>query len=242
MATEAVILASEAASWVGVGASIVALGIAVAPSLRGRLRRPALALEVGQNEPYCVAVPDGLDLAKLVVLRVGVKNTGKDPAQGVWVTVGRRWVRDLPLAEDYPADLPRPAVDLEWRLVDAEPQRLRWSSIPVGEERRLDVSHNQTEFAELALLEPSRASVEVAVADERAGRGSLKGLGHGAHLWEIVAGATNVDPMTRIVEFTVDGRNFFSGVAFGEAPPPGTRDHRLLTMLDQVVEDPPDAG
>ncbi len=227
-------------------AVVIALGIALAPTVRQWWRRPRLEVFVGDTEPHCIAVKGaGLSLKMVdeVVLRIEARNVGRSTADGCWAKINRRWRYDLPLNPDDWADSEVKPYRFEgWQLVEQDPVALRWSSLPFAVDRgpsgpHVQIARGASEFAELAVLATTSRKLRVSVDDERAGRNRNEASDAiGTHRWEVVIGSDRVDPIAKVIEFVVDGKNFISDVTVADAPSKA-EDHRLLTLLRAIPKD-----
>ena len=212
---------------------VVALALASWPAIRARQTRPKLTMRVSSVEPHCIAIAGDHGIAHEVILRVEVHNEGKRAARRVTAKVTDMWIKDLPVEIDEFDPLGvRPYTTDDWRLRQSEPIALRWASSPP-----VTIASKASEFVSLVALrsqdneltlctEHPELSLFSPKFDQRLGR----------HRLRIFVFAENGDPMTEVIEFVIDGKNFIGAVGITSAPGEA-KDTRLLTLLRELHSD-----
>ncbi len=135
------------------GAVLVALGLALLPALRSRLRRPILDLAVGDHEPH-VRAEWQRSLLQAVVLRIEVRNVGKGDAVAVRAQTRRCWLK------------PEASTKSGWQEFDVDPMPLRWVSsggLMTGDPTTVTIAPGSSDFVEVAVLNLRGSPVEHAL-------------------------------------------------------------------------------
>jgi hypothetical protein len=216
-----------------VGATVVALTLAVLPALARWWRRPRLKASVSDRDPHCVAVTN-TRLVDEVVLRIEVRNEGRSVARSVFAEISDRWLQDIPIDPGDPPFLEGfvPHRDPRWRLRSSEPESLRWA----GDEH-VQIAPNASRLVMVAKLRANDLTAELCVVPSEAGT-SRREIPRGAHRHRIRVRiyADGCKPIETVLHFEVSSKFFFSDVRFAEEPT-SAEDGRLLTMLRKATEE-----
>lgn len=109
-------LTDQVTAWSTLAAVIAALGIALAPALGRRFRRPTLEVTVGDLEPHRLSIWEGTGHGLAgSSLRVQVRNAGRRTATDVRARLQAAWIRT-------------PNDPTEWGDWGIDPSPLIWSS------------------------------------------------------------------------------------------------------------------
>jgi len=164
-------------------------------------------------------------------VRVAIRNVGRSDLDRAWVTLGKLWKQDLPIDDDLPDHIGKPAVNPNWVLWSDEPMNLRWSTHP---SEVTTIAAGQVGYIELAVLDLRQHHLTIsAVRPSEVIGGVNVPYPRARHRWEFLVGGHRSGVQRRVIEFVTDGKNFVSEVALTGAPSIYGQ-ARILSLLDQV--------
>lgn len=206
-----------------VGAVIVALLLAAAPGLRSRRLAPRLQVSTGLTEPFVRPIPGDRSIIAEVRLRVGVTNSGRSTAREVRAQLLNWWEHD-----------PKRSLGSEWQERDSDPLPLKWVSIRPGDDRQgsppeVNILAGATDYLDVALLDAR--SVMLLFDDNRQAL-FHRNTGTMIGTWRVqfAIGGSNCPIGRHTIEFSCDGKNYFSGAQITE-PPTTSRHVGLFSLL-----------